>query len=211
MREQRVVEYYLLCNKLKNVIRTGWKDWKIQRERIESIAEHIFGTQMLAVAMYSEFQYDIDIYKVIFMLALHELEETIIGDLTHFQISKEDKEIIGHEAVEKICKGLLSGEAIKNLVFEFDEGLTPEAQFAFHCDKLEFDLQSKIYSDEGCVDVFDQDDNPTSKNDKVQQLLKEKPEFGYMILKYGQERYDYDDNFRSVSDYALNHRLNKKG
>jgi len=204
MREKRVVEYYLLCTKLKDLIRTGWKDWKVKRERIESVAEHIFGTQMLAISMYSEFEYDIDIYKVVFMLALHELEETIIGDLTHFQITKEQKKKIGHDAVEKICSKLLSGEAIKNLIFEFDEEETPEAIFAHWCDKLEFDLQSKIYSDEGCVDVFDQDD-------KVQSLLSECPEFGYMILKYGQERYGYDKNFKAVSDYALTHKMNKKG
>ena len=28
---------------LKNVIRTGWVDWKVNRDRVESIAEHIFG------------------------------------------------------------------------------------------------------------------------------------------------------------------------
>ena len=32
--------------------------------------------------------------KVIYMLAIHELGETIIGDLTLFQISKEEKEQI---------------------------------------------------------------------------------------------------------------------
>ncbi len=49
--EENVINYYVLCNKLKNVIRTGWKDWKVKRDRIESIAEHIFGVQMLAIAM----------------------------------------------------------------------------------------------------------------------------------------------------------------
>ena len=38
--------------------------------------------------------YRIDIYKVILMLAIHELEEIYIGDLTLFQISKEEKENI---------------------------------------------------------------------------------------------------------------------
>ena len=41
-----------------------------------------------------EYQYDIDVMKVIFMLAIHELGETVIGDLTMFQISKEEKEKI---------------------------------------------------------------------------------------------------------------------
>ena len=31
-KEQNVLNYYVVCNKLKNVIRTGWKDWKVKRE-----------------------------------------------------------------------------------------------------------------------------------------------------------------------------------
>lgn len=53
-KEQKVLNYYILCNKLKDIVRTGWKDWNVQRERIESIAEHVYGVQMLAIAMKSE-------------------------------------------------------------------------------------------------------------------------------------------------------------
>ena len=66
-KQQNVIEFYLLCNRLKNIIRTGWKAWNVKRERLESIAEHIYGTQMLALAMWSEFKYDLDIKKVMFI------------------------------------------------------------------------------------------------------------------------------------------------
>jgi len=56
-KEENVIRYYVLCNKLKNVIRTGWKDWNVKRDRLESVAEHIYGVQMLAIAMYSECNY----------------------------------------------------------------------------------------------------------------------------------------------------------
>ena len=90
-KEQSVIEFYVLCNKLKNIVRTGWKDWGVKRERVESVAEHIYGVQMLAIAMWSEYKYPIDIAKVIMMLAIHELEEVVIGDLTKFQIDKAQK------------------------------------------------------------------------------------------------------------------------
>ena len=112
LKEKNVVNYYLLCNKLKNIIRTWWIYWNVQRERVESIAEHIFGTQMLALAMKSEYNYDIDIMKVIYMLAIHELWETIIWDLTPIQISREEKEKIEHEAVHKILSSLIDGKEI---------------------------------------------------------------------------------------------------
>ncbi len=50
-KEQKVLNYYVICNRLKDVIRTGWKDWNVKRERIESVAEHIYSVQMLAIAM----------------------------------------------------------------------------------------------------------------------------------------------------------------
>ena len=59
---------------------------------------------MLAIAMQSEFEYDINIEKVIFMLAIHEIGETVIGDLTQFQISKQEKR--KPERVSLICKVL---------------------------------------------------------------------------------------------------------
>ena len=73
-KEQNVINYYVICNRLKNVIRTGWKNWNVQRERIESVAEHIFRVQMLALAMKSKYQYDVNIMKVIFMLAVQKLQ-----------------------------------------------------------------------------------------------------------------------------------------
>ena len=48
---QNVIEFYMLCNKLKNIVRTGWLDWGVDRKRVESIAEHVYGTQMLAISM----------------------------------------------------------------------------------------------------------------------------------------------------------------
>lgn len=208
-KEENVVNYYVICNKLKNIIRTGWKDWNVKKERLESVAEHIFGTQMLAIAMKSEYQYDVDIMKVIFMLAIHELGETIIGDLTQFQISKDEKIKIEHDAVKEILSNLLEKKQIEELFLEFDSHKTKEAMFAYQCDKLECDLQSKLYDEEGCVDLNHQEGNKTMDNKLVKQLLQEGNSWSEMWLKFGQSIYPYDDNFIAVSNYALNNNIKK--
>lgn len=209
-KEESVINYYVICNRLKNVIRTGWKNWNVQRKRIESVAEHIFGVQMLAIAMKSEYQYDVDIMKVIFMLAVHELGETVIGDLTQFQISKDEKEKLEHQAVNKILSGLLDGNQIEQLFLEFDAHNTKESIFAYQCDKLECDLQSKLYDEEGCVDLNKQDGNDILRNPRVQELLKNGASWSTMWLRFGQQVYPYDNNFRAVSDYAINNDIGKK-
>ncbi len=204
---ENVVRYYVLCNRLKNIIRTGWKDWHVKRERLESVAEHIYSVQMLALAMHSEYQYDVDIKKVIMMLAVHELEEILIGDLTQFQITKEEKVKIGHQAVEEVLSGLLNKNQIKELIDEFDERKTPEALFAHYCDKLECDLQSKLYDEEHCVDLNDQEGNRTLENKLVQELLKSDMSWSEMWLAFGQRVYNYDSNFLEVSNYAMNNEI----
>ena len=208
-KEERVINYYVVCNKLKNVIRTGWLDWKVNKDRVESVAEHIYGTQMLAIAMKSEYNYDIDIMKVLYMLAIHELGETIIGDLTQFQITKEEKIKIEHEAVNNILKDLVDGEYINSLYLEFDERKTKEAIFAHFCDKLECDLQAKLYDEEGCVDLNNQDGNYTYNHPNVQKFLNEGMSWSEMWLRFGQEKYNYDENFRSVSDYAIKNKIKR--
>ena len=190
-----VVEYYVLCNRLKDIIRTGWKDWGVNRHRVETVAEHIYGVQMLAVAMWAEYKYDIDIQKVLSMLAIHELEETVIGDLTMFQIDKDKKAELGHKAVNEILSKLALGYNLEELILEFDARETAEAKFAYQCDKLECDLQCRIYDEEGCVDLLQQSNNKTAENEAVKKLLNSGMSWSQMWLKFSQDRYSYDDNF----------------
>ena len=210
LKEEKIINYYVLCNKLKDIVRSGWKVWNIKRERVESIAEHIYGVQMLAIAMKSEYQYDINLEKVILMLAIHELGETVIGDLTQFEIDSESKEIIEHKAVHTILYGLIDGEKLEELFLEFDTKETKEAIFAYQCDKLECDLQSKLYDEEKCVDLNNQPNNEVINNKRVKELLNNGASFSEMWLKFGQETYPYDENFRSVSNYALKNNIKVK-
>jgi len=209
MREENVLKFYVLCNKLKHVIRTGWKDWHVQADRIESVAEHIYSVQQLAIAMHSEYHYDIDLKKVILMLAIHELEETIIGDLTLFQVDAQDKLDAGHEAIKKGLSVLENRDYLNDLIIEFDAHESKESLFAFFCDKLECDLQAKMYSETATVDLSEeaQIDNISYKNPTVALQLAQGKTFGQMWLEFSQGKYGYDENFMAVSKYAENHKI----
>lgn len=207
MKEKNVVDYYVLFNKLKNIVRTGWTDWHVKRERVESIAEHIYGVQMLAMIINSEYKYDIDIMKVMFMLAIHEIGEIKIGDLTMFQISKEEKIKIERKAVSDILANLMDKDMIEALFLEFDERKTKEAQFAHMCDKLECDLQCRIYDEEGCVDLNHQEDNKSFYHSDVQDLFNQGLSWSEIWLKFWQQKAGYDDNFMRISKYAESNKI----
>ena len=56
---KNAMRFYLLATQLKYKIRSGWdeKHWNVSKERVESIAEHVYGTCILAISLDSEFQY----------------------------------------------------------------------------------------------------------------------------------------------------------
>ena len=166
---------------------------------------------MLALAINSEYKYDIDMMKVIMMLSIHELEEIFIGDLTMFQISKEEKKKMGHQAISQLLNSLVDGNQIKELIYEFDERQTKEALFAYFCDKLECDLQSRLYGEENCVNLNNQEKNTTFNDPRVQKLLSEGLSWDEMWLKFGQSIYGYDENFTALSNYALTHKISDFG
>ncbi len=204
---KQVIEYYMLCCKLKEVIRTGWLNWNVSADRVESIAEHIYGVQMMAIAMSQAYNYDIDLLKVSLMLAVHETEEIIIGDQTLFQVSSEDKAIEGHKAVHRIFGELLPAATIEKLILEFDERKTKEAKFAYQCDKVECDVQAKLYGDKGYVDLEHQENNSVARDPRVTKWFDKGLDFGEMWIKFGQERYGYDQHFTDVSNYAFDNNL----
>lgn len=169
---ESVLKFYLLASTLKDKIRSGWKQWNIEKERVESVAEHIYGTCMLAIAIDSEYKVDVDLQKVILMIVLHETEEIKIGDITPFDnVSIEEKRKMGKIAVEHIFSGLLKEKEYIELLEEFERMETKESIFAKMCDKLEADIQSKVYCEENVLDINNKKNACRLEDERIKQLL----------------------------------------
>ena len=201
------MRFYMLATQLKYKIRSGWdkSHWNVSKDRVESIAEHVYGTCILALSIDSEFKTDLDINKVIKMLVLHELGEVIIGDITPFDnITPEEKMKKEHEAMRKVIGDLVNQEEFLSLLFEFDEKKTKEAIFAHHCDKLEADIQAKVYQDMGCQHPLDeQENNVVFKSNKVQQMVKDGAQTAFDIwYEWDKSLYYDDEDFARLLDYV---------
>lgn len=201
------MRFYMLATQLKYKIRSGWdkSHWNVSKERVESIAEHVYGTCILALSIDSEFKTNLDINKVIKMLVLHELGEVIIGDITPFDnITPEEKMKKEHEAMREVIGDLVNQEEFLSLLFEFDEKKTKEAIFAHHCDKLEADIQAKVYQDMGCQHPLDeQEDNVVFKSNRVQQMVKDGAQTAFDIwYEWDKSLYYDDEDFARLLDYV---------
>ena len=172
---ENVLNFYYKAIKLKYVERTGWNLRNITRdERVESIPEHIYGAQQLAFAIYSEFDINVDIFKVIFLLAFHETEEIDIGDLNPFSgVSASERAELGSMAVEKTLYNMKKREFMTALINEFNEQKTPESIFAHLCDKMDADLMVHKYENDGRFS-FDKLPAQMLNNEKIQEIIKTK-------------------------------------
>lgn len=200
---QNVISFYTSTNSLKNVQRTGEKIWGINPEHFGSIGEHIFSTQMLAIAIHLVYGTKIDITKVVNMLSIHELGEVVIGDKSALLKGKSDRDDEWQGALSIASLLSNSKELISNLS-EFNDGKTAEALYCKYCDKLAPDMISKIYDQLNLVDLNNQESNPLLKNPIVKRYLETGKSFSEMWILYGQEAYKYPEPFISVSNYALN-------
>ncbi len=205
-RMKSTIKFYLLATQLKYKIRSGWDEthWNVSKERIESIAEHVYGTCILALSIDSEFETHLDIGKVIKMLVLHELGEVVIGDITPFDnIAPEEKMEKEHVAIKEILGDLIKKEEYFALLLEFDERKTNEAIFAYHCDKLEADIQAKVYQDMGCQNPLDrQENNVVFNSQKVQQMVQDGAETAFDIwYEWDKLLYADDERFSKLLDY----------
>ncbi len=209
---KNICDFYAITHKLKNVLRTGWVIWKVKAERIESVAEHIYGTQMLAFVINSEFELGLDIEKVCLMLAMHELGETIVGDISVVdvvagKITKEEKHRIETEAVLKILEPLKDKERISDIFDEFEESQTSEAKFAHNIDKLESDFQCKFYEEKGCNDFKTPFENKTLEKIRLERIEQGWSTMAKAWIEYDKQNCNYDDLFKTIADYLAENNI----
>ena len=202
-----IMSFYALCSKLKDTIRKGPLTWNANRKRIESVAEHIYGVQMLAISIYYQFGYKLDLNKVIYMLAIHELEEIEIGDLAFYETTKEDKLEKGKNATDLILKDLIGKEEISNLLDEYNERKTEEAIFAYHCDKLECDVQMKLYDQEGCFDLNNQPNNPIIDLPSVKKVLESENSISNAWIEFDRSKFEDDPVFIEIINWLKDNNI----
>ena len=89
---KNILDFYMIANKLKDIVRTGWIELGVERDRVESVAEHVYGTLVLALALDSEYKLDLDLLKVFKMLIIKELEKVNLNNFTPREYpTKEEK------------------------------------------------------------------------------------------------------------------------
>src|SRR3989344_8857222 len=171
-----MVKFLQQANKLKILKRAGWV--KLNIENPESVADHTYRTAMMAIVLCPP---ELDKGKVLKMAIIHDLAETVVGDIItnhndtpEFKKAKHEKE---KRAMRDIVKDLYKETAheLISVWDEFEEQKTGEARFAKELDKLEMVFQAFEYEkkpDES-FDSFWESTKAMVKHPKLVELLNE--------------------------------------
>ncbi len=141
-------DFFYIVSELKKIPRKGWKN-KAGIERPESVADHSFGTAIMAMVLSDSNKLNTE--KIVKMAILHDLAESITGDFMPDEISKHNKTIAESDAMKEILSTLpeLLAKKYKLIWKEYLEGVSEEAILLHEIDKLEMAIQAAKYSSEG--------------------------------------------------------------
>ncbi len=133
---------------LKSVRRAGWVS-KVNVKDAESVADHTFS--MSAMAMLLSDMLSLDTAKVIKMVILHDLAESIIGDYMPGDVSANQKLTKEKKAMKSILSGLPKKvrSEYERIWLEYSQNKTDVAKFVHRMDKLEMALQANQYAKQG--------------------------------------------------------------
>ena len=139
---KNILDFYVKANNLKNVIRTGWKEVGIPSEKIESVADHVYGSMVLSLALIEDKKLDLDLAKVFKMIIVKELSKAITN--------RENSVISTKEEVESYTMDVIANfPELVDAFNEYELKDSKESKFVFQLSKLESDIQAKIYEKNG--------------------------------------------------------------
>ena len=143
-----IEKFFQKVLKLKNIPRRGWKE-KLKINNPESVADHSYSTTVMSM-IFSDLE-GLNTRKIIRMALLHDLAESITGDIIPDYITKDEKINKESLAMKQILKNLPDkiAEPYFAIWNEYQKNSSKEAKLLHDIDKLEMAFQAKFYRDKG--------------------------------------------------------------
>jgi len=138
---------------LKILERTGWNLAGISTSRKESVAEHSYGVILTALLISHHLQYkgvNIDLEKILIMAILHDIQESITGDIPRTQENEQNCEFMQRKrelergAIHRILD-VANGQYdhFIDLWEEYSEGKSLESRIVRGADILDMILHAR--------------------------------------------------------------------
>ena len=136
--------FLLAAARLKAIRRRGWAE-KAGIAGAESVADHSYMVALASVLVADE--RGLDAARAARMALLHDVAESVTGDVIPGEMDPADKARAEDEAMSGILAGLPGGarSKLEGAWKEYAEGATEEARLVRQIDKLEMGMQAAAY------------------------------------------------------------------
>ena len=159
---------------LKTIPRQGWKE-KLEINHPESVADHSYAVSTMSMIL-SDLG-GLNTEKIIKMALLHDLAESIIGDITPNRITSDEKTFKENKAMKQILKNLPDkiSESYLEIWNDYQNNSSQESNLLHDIDKLEMLFQAKFYREKGITKdkllTFFNSANTEIKNQNLRNIL----------------------------------------
>jgi len=164
--KEKIIDFLIEANKLKDIKRTGWVKYGIKKP--ESVADHIYSTALMAMTLSRKLK--VNSKKLLELILIHDLCEVYSGDIAVSRSGKMyvlgkngkikrffgDKKAVEEKSMKKILMKL--PKHLRNqyyrLWLEFENKKTKEAKIAHELDKLDYIIQTIAYKRQKKKEMF---------------------------------------------------------
>ena len=143
-----IEKFFQKVLELKNVPRRGWKE-KLEIINPESVADHSYSTTIMSMIL-SDLE-GLNTEKIIRMALLHDLAESVTGDIIPDDMTKHEKINKENLAMKQILKNLPDkiAESYLEIWNDYQNNSSQESSLLHDIDKLEMAFQAKFYQENG--------------------------------------------------------------
>ena len=143
-----LASFFNYVEELKVIKRSGWIS-KVKVKNPESVADHSYSMSTMVMVISDILGMKTE--RAMKMAILHDLGESIIGDLEPNEISSKEKRIKETEAIDRILNHLPPEtlKEYKDIWNEYLENRTNTSQLVHSVDKFEMAIQAKRYETQG--------------------------------------------------------------
>lgn len=144
----QLLSFFESVLRLKSVKRAGWVS-KAGISNAESVSDHTYS--MCAMGMILSDMLGLDTERVMKMIIIHDLAESIIGDYMPNEITREKKRLEEGKAMSCILYQVpsVARSSYEMIWQEYQANKTRAAKFVHKLDKLEMAVQSIQYMNQG--------------------------------------------------------------
>lgn len=165
---KNTVNLFMVFDILGDTVRTGPQLWRIDRDRLEDVKNHVLDLLLIVRMLKKHFPKCLDYDKIEDYIICHDLPEAITGDITKFEgVSGEEIDRVTMLAIEWLGKTFDDVMPISSILHSYEGRVDIESKVVNMIDRVHSATTFIKYQSEGITDMDDPRIIPILRNNPL--------------------------------------------